>query len=136
VLYTGSAVISKVAIVRTLEELNKPHPEFEMLITNVADNFHPIAKDDYRGKEFVILQTNQVFEANGLVAIPFKRAATRIRSLAPGSYLVQVRTDRWPESSKLGALLRDRWKRSGYLAESVTTPVSGSCPKPNMVSCE
>jgi hypothetical protein len=110
-----------------------------MLMTNVADNFHPTAKDDYPGKEFVILQTNQVFEANGLVPIPFKRAATRIRSLAPGSYLVQVRTDTWPESSKLGALLRDRWKRSGYLwLESVTsTPISVAVsPDPNVVSCE
>jgi hypothetical protein len=122
-----------------LEGLKTAHPEFEMLITNVADNFHPVAKDDYPGKEFVILQTNQVFEANGLVPIPFKRAATRIQSLAPGSYLVQVRADTWPESPTLGKLLRDRWKRSEYLwLDPVTSiPVSIEVAQnPPMLSCE
>src|SRR6266478_906810 len=80
VLYKGSAVISKVVVARSWEELKTPRPEFEMLITNVADNSHPVGKGDKPGQEFVILQPNQVFEANGLIPIPFKRDETRIRS--------------------------------------------------------
>jgi hypothetical protein len=139
VLYKGNAVISKVVIARTLEELNNQHPEFEMSITNVADSSHPIGLRESPGKEFVILQRNQAFEANGLVPIPIKRAETKLRSLAPGRYFVQVRVDTWPESRKLGKVLRDRWRGSGYLwLDSVTsTPVSVEVAQnPTMASCE
>jgi hypothetical protein len=136
-LFKGAGMISRVIVASTAD--GGARPELDMLVTTISDSSHAMHRTDRPGTNFVTLHTNKAFETDGLVAIPFRRAETRIASLIPGLYFLQVSAETWPDSRQPGTVLREHWKAFGYLwLDSVTSrPLAVTIDRnPTIVSCE